>query len=463
LEQIQGWIMIDKKNILIVEDNIEIANRLKKILEAEDYNISGIVAFGEDAIDFSENNITDLILMDINLAGDITGFQAAELINTKNAIPIIFLTANDDKETLQQASKSNLYGFILKPFDENELKVTIKMAFYKQNIFIKQNEFYKNIEDLHETATKLHNCLSFDQIMKISTGAAHKFCQFDKYAVYKINYNELDYIAGSYKPSLDNYEFNYIKQIAELTIEDGLPFMFSSLDLSPIEPVGELNFTSCISSPVGKIGVFQFFSSQKNLFNQNHLRLIKLLLGHSYEAMKRVQLEQELRDQAVRDPLTNSHNRFYLYKLLDKEKRLAAKENRRIAFMMIDINNLKKINDNYGHLTGDKVIQIVASILNKEISNKDILIRYGGDEFLMMVPNPKENIIELEKKILERAKNWNNHISEFDFNISFAVGSKVWDSKNNKSLEDILTEVDEQMYINKQIQKELLLKNGQYE
>ncbi len=447
-----------RKKILIVEDNIEIANNLKNFLDKNDYDVSGIVTFGEDAVDIIPGSGTDLILMDINLAGDLTGLQAAELINKKINIPIIFLTANDDRETLKQASKSNLYGFVLKPFDSHELKVSIKMAFYKFDIHMRELAFYKNIEDLHETATRLQNCLTFDQIIMISSEMAHKFCKFDKYAVYKINYDELDYIVGSYKPSLDNYEFNYIKKMAETTYRDGIPFLFSSIDESPIEPDGNLDFESCISAPVGDLGVFQFFSTQKRSFEQNHLRLIKLLLGHTFEAIKRIQLEQELRDQAVRDPLTNTFNRFYLYNILEKEKRMAKKETRKIAFMMVDINNLKKANDNYGHLIGDKVIQIVASIITKEISKRDIVIRYGGDEFLVVIPDPKERLKELEKKILERTSNWNKNISDFDFDISFATGTCIWDSAENISMEDILAEVDEQMYLNKQMQKELLIR-----
>ena len=93
---------------------------------------------------------------------------------------------------------------------------------------------------------------------------------------------------------------------------------------------------------MGKTGVFQFFSSQKNSFTENQLRLIKLLLGHTYEAVKRIQLEQELREQAIRDPLTNAHNRFYLYKLIEREQRLAKKQHRKLILMMVDINNLKK-------------------------------------------------------------------------------------------------------------------------
>lgn len=444
-----------KRKVTIVEDNIEVANSLKHILEKLQYEVAGIFTFGEDAIEVIKKSGTDLILMDVNLAGDMTGLKAAEIINKKQDIPIIFLTANDDKETLLKASRSNLYGFVLKPFDENELNVAIRIAFYKYEIHMKQLNFYRNIEAMHETASRLQNCLSLDQVIKISTEMAHKICNFDKHAVYKVNYNELDYIAGTYTPSLNNYEFNYIKQLAEDTLKDGLPFMFNSLGQSPLEPKNDLDFESCISSPLVDIGVFQFFSEEKNSFDEDHLRLINLLLGHTYEAIKRIQLEQELRDQAIRDPLTNAFNRFYLYKIIEKEKILAKSQHRKIAFMMVDINNLKKVNDNYGHQMGDKVIQIVSSIIVKEISSKDILIRYGGDEFLILLPDPQKDLQTLEKKILQRTSSWNKNISEFDFEISFATGVKMWDSEENRSIENILIEVDEQMYINKQKQKEI--------
>lgn len=444
------------KKILIVEDNIEIANRLKTYLETIGYTISGIVAFGEDAIEIASEDLADLILMDINLAGEITGLKAAEIINSQFSIPIIFITANDDDTSLKEASKSNLYGYIIKPFDETELKITIEMAFYKHKIYLDQLAFFKNIEDLHETATRLQNCVTFDHVMKVTTGMARQFCQFNNYAVYKVNYNELDFIIGSYKPSLDNYEFNYIKKIAESTRDDGLPYKFGTIDETPIEPTGVLGFESGISAPIGDLGVFQLFSRNKNSFSEVHLKLLKLLLEHTFEALKRIQLEEELRDQAIRDPLTHAFNRFYLYKILEREKKLAKSEHRKLAFLMFDINNLKKINDNYGHRIGDNVIQIVSSIITKEKDNDDILIRYGGDEFLLVIQQPKNDLEEMENRILARNSKWNEDISDFDFKITFAIGSITWDSKDNKSLEDILINVDERMYINKQKQKEAL-------
>ncbi len=248
-------------------------------------------------------------------------------------------------------------------------------------------------------------------------------------------------------------ELNYSRVIAGYILKTQQSLLFKNKKDFPIQITDGLEINSCISVPIGDMGVFQIFSKKPDIYQENDLRLIKLLLGHTTEAIRRVRLEQELKEQAIYDPLTNVYNRFYLYKTLDREKRLSKRYNRKIGFLMVDINDLKNINDNYGHLEGDKVIQIVASILQKEARETDLVIRYGGDEFLILFSETGKEIEHIKKRILKTIALWNKKNNQFDFDIGFAIGSTYWDSKTNDSIEDILAYVDKKMYINKKKQK----------
>lgn len=130
-----------KTQILIVEDESIVAKDLKNTLELMGYEVPKVVSSGEDAIKKAEELLPDLILMDIMLKGHITGVEAASVILSKVTIPIIYLTAYSDEDTLQKIKTSDSYGYILKPFKEAELDTTIKMALHKH-----KNK-YKNDSD----------------------------------------------------------------------------------------------------------------------------------------------------------------------------------------------------------------------------------------------------------------------------------------------------------------------------
>ncbi len=129
-----------KERILVVEDEAIVLLDLKNRLNTLGYVIVGSSSYGEDAIKKAEETRPDIVLMDIGLKGKIDGVEAADQIRKLFNIPIIYLTANSDFNTLQRAKVTEPFGYILKPFDERELRTTIEMALYKHRLDIKLNE-----------------------------------------------------------------------------------------------------------------------------------------------------------------------------------------------------------------------------------------------------------------------------------------------------------------------------------
>ncbi len=114
--------------ILIVEDEQLVADDLRETLELLGYNISALVATGEDALKTVEVTQPDLVLMDIRLAGKMDGIQASELIQSRFQVPVVYLTANADQATLKRVKATAPFGYILKPFSERVLSTTIEIA-----------------------------------------------------------------------------------------------------------------------------------------------------------------------------------------------------------------------------------------------------------------------------------------------------------------------------------------------
>ncbi|MBC8211956.1 MAG: response regulator [Gammaproteobacteria bacterium] len=120
-----------KKHILIVEDEGLVAEDIKAHLEDFGYHVVGITATGEDALQILQGTEVDLVIMDIVLAGKVDGISTAEKIKTEFQIPVIYLTSYTDREKIERASATDPYGYLVKPFDERELKTTVAMALSK--------------------------------------------------------------------------------------------------------------------------------------------------------------------------------------------------------------------------------------------------------------------------------------------------------------------------------------------
>lgn len=120
--------------ILIVEDEGIEALALQQTLISLGYPTPEIVFSGEEAVQAVEEIVPDLVLMDIMLRGEMDGIEAAEQIRTRHDIPVVYITAYADDETLSRAKVTGPYGYIIKPFRERELHIIIDMALYKHQM-----------------------------------------------------------------------------------------------------------------------------------------------------------------------------------------------------------------------------------------------------------------------------------------------------------------------------------------
>jgi PAS domain S-box-containing protein len=116
--------------ILVVEDQRLIAADIENTLKKLGYVVVGNVASGEDAISKSDHLRPELVLMDVRLRGEIDGIEAAEIIRDRFNVPVVYLTAYADEETIIRAKKTTPFGYLVKPFNERELRATIEIAFY---------------------------------------------------------------------------------------------------------------------------------------------------------------------------------------------------------------------------------------------------------------------------------------------------------------------------------------------
>ena len=178
------------------------------------------------------------------------------------------------------------------------------------------------------------------------------------------------------------------------------------------------------------------------------IKLLQNILGevtnkYDYFIANQKEILQETFEKAIKDPLTGLYNRNYLMEQLNLLFAKANREKNKIILIFIDLNNFKQVNDNYGHEEGDKVLKEVTNILKKEFRKYDLISRYGGDEFIVVLDsNNNVNIEKIMNRINEKVKQLLK-----EYNISVAYGYATSDEISD--IEQLIYLADARMYHNK--------------
>ena len=157
--------MENKIRILIVEDETLVSFDLKNIISNLGYEVVGVVRTGEDAFSKAFQEKPDLILMDIMLSGKLNGIDTAEQIKKSMDVPIIYLTAYGDNETLQNAKLTKPFGYIIKPFEERTIHSAIEIALYNFKMEMKLRESEMRYRHLAEKLKEVND--SKDQFFSL--------------------------------------------------------------------------------------------------------------------------------------------------------------------------------------------------------------------------------------------------------------------------------------------------------
>jgi len=158
--------IMKKLNILIIEDESIISLHLKKSVTSLGYNVLAIARDSNEVLNILEKTKVDIALVDIKIKGDIDGIQIATILSTTYNIPIIFITAFKDKETLTRASSIDFSGYIIKPFREDELEVTLNLTILKYDLL--QNSNILKITNQYSFSFEENSLLHYEKPVKLT-------------------------------------------------------------------------------------------------------------------------------------------------------------------------------------------------------------------------------------------------------------------------------------------------------
>jgi diguanylate cyclase (GGDEF)-like protein len=404
------------KTILCVDDIEANLYTLEAIIlqKKESYKVVTALS-GQEALSVLLYQDIDMILLDVMMP-EMNGFETAKFIlknkKTRN-IPIIFVTAKKDDETIAQCYNVGGVDYLNKPYSEVELFARI--SFHLELI-----DEHKKLQQERDFAQKILDTL--ENIVLVTDGVE----------VTKVNKRLLDYF------DVDSRE-SFTKQFGCLVTlfveEEGCFYPHKELESgSWIEQLYKLLETSqqIVAIENRKTKKISFFSIDVSLLGKQYLVTLTDVTQLS-EASK------DFEFSAFHDSLTGVYNRQRFNMML--ATKFASQES--FAFIMLDIDRFKKINDTYGHLTGDKILQELATEVQKKIRNNDIFARWGGEEFVIILDNVHS--INVAKKVAEQIR---KHIQSYNFyevgKVTCSFGVTI--CNEDDTIESVTKRADEALY-----------------
>jgi diguanylate cyclase (GGDEF)-like protein/PAS domain S-box-containing protein len=333
----------------------------------------------------------------------------------------------------------------------------VKKVIYVRPITMKHGDLFVTYEDITdrvraEEAVRESVCTSEEEIYHLIVDAAKKILTF--------SFCSLGIVEGRKIVTKMSDPPPYHDEIPSTSVDDGLMgktyrngkmYILGERRKAPNGRHSRLEYLSLISAPIGDLGVFQVASIEPDAFTEDDTRLLELLLGHTAAAIKRIRLQEELKEQAIHDSLTGLYNRYYLSQIMDREVKRSKRYKHSIAFLMIDVNRFKEINDRYGHQVGDMVLKEVAQSLLESVRDTDIVVRFGGDEFLVILLETDGEADIVKQRIIENFTVRNNRNGKVEFPVTLSIGSAHLKPGDHKSEEEILNEADRRMYEDKKM------------
>ncbi len=300
---------------------------------------------------------------------------------------------------------------------------------------------------LHVIAQRLEGCPSEDEVCHIAVGAAERILESSLCSCRLAEGERLVLKATSSRPTARMYWDDLVdEELARRTYSAGGTFLFGEKSQLPVKGAQRRAIESGLSVPVSDLGVLQAFALETQSFGAVDARLAELLAGHVAQAVRRIRLENDLKEQALHDPLTGVYNRYYINQILGREIKRSERMKRPIAFLMIDVNGLKDVNDRFGHHAGDRVLQATATLLQGEVRATDTVVRYGGDEFLAILLEAAEEAVVVARRIARRAPAIGVKAGLGAFPVTIAIGIASWDPAAPVPIEQVLRDADDRMY-----------------
>ena len=342
--------------------------------------------------------------------------------------------------------------------NQNKEKVELKKELVVLNK--ERRRLNRELSTLKLIISEINSTLDLDRVLDLIIHKGIQIVKAERGSVMLFDHKKEElYIKSSVRLSKKTVSAVRIKPgegIAGWVFKEGKPLLVKEGGKDPrfkkFENVDE-ELKSIISVPLKikdqVIGVINVDNKRKgDFFNKDDLQLLSTFANQAAIAIQNAKLHQEIKQLAITDDLTGLYNFRYIKDRLEEEVKRAQRFKHLLALIMADIDHFKEFNDNYGHLAGNKVLQNIADILQLNVREVDIVGRFGGEEFIIILPEAnKKEAHKIAERIRIKVEDYNfinkkNHPNE-KVTLSLGVTSCFQESITPQGL---MYKVDQALY-----------------
>ncbi|MGD1918006.1 MAG: EAL domain-containing protein [Pleurocapsa sp.] len=466
---------LSSQTILIVDDTPNILQLLFNYLNNVGYKIL-IAQNGKKALKVAEAMQPDLIILDVMMP-ELDGFATCRYLKTNSStkdIPIIFMTALAQPEEKVQGLMLGAVDYITKPIEEQELLARIQTHLSLQSLHQHLAKDIARQNLLYEISDRIRRSLDLDLIFKTATNEIRSFLNCDLVTLAQIKEQDIEirscsslekitpetkqtishsslcssrqeyqsYLQGNVRiyqqqeSSVCDRSTDILKSKARLIV----PILIGHIDLPLSSSTSILTKDDATNrnSLYGWLIAERYQSPQQ--WQPEEISFLKELTTQLAIAIIQGQLHQKISQLAVVDSLTKVYNRRYFDQQLNLEWRRLKRISAPLSLIMCDVDYFKIYNDTYGHQQGDRCLQLIAKAISKVLKRSgDVLSRYGGEEFVVILPHTHlAGATQVAEAIKETVKELKlphvNSLADSVVTVSMGVASTVPSSEDSPHL-----------------------------
>ncbi len=454
---------MSKGRVLVVDDDAFFRVLCSDILTSGGFFVKTATT-GAEAVNIVENEPVDIVITDLVMP-DLDGLEVLSRTKQHNTlIDVIVVTGHGSIETAIEALKTGAFDYIRKPLNEDELLHTVNSCMEKKKLLEENQEMRQSLK-LFEvsravTATldisKLYN-ITLDALLQIVPGEAGIIFFYED-EMKKLDIKAIRHL-GLYSGErvVEVFKHRYERELKGLSNISVIPRAQLDSDEEALS-----DFSSFLIAPLVKgqstIGFILILSKgEKEVYSLREIKNATFIVEHAAGAFENAQKYAEAKEMAFIDSLTNLYNAKYLDNALDKELKRADRLMMPVTVLFLDLDNFKRINDQNDHLIGSRVLVEVGKILLKCVREVDTVIRYGGDEYVVILVDADYDVAMRVAERIRLSIEKHKFIEEDGLNlhITASIGIATYPI-HTKDKKELLKIADKAMYRAKDLSRNVV-------